>query len=446
MRKILGWLLAALVLALAGGFAWGRLRPADATQAHALALLTQDHRPAQGRNAWATYWLLDYDVPDDQLDVVYARERRHLFDWAATIPVESSTVPVYASLVAQSHPKLPSMGEKDRTRLCRSVDADCLAKVREHAPSLRALLARHAVRLARLQHIAPGDVLWDDTPLTPYTPLPSFSATQDLQLTAAALDFVEGSQIPALTAVCRNVQVTRQLHARTNSLIGAMVMVSWTDAAERLFAAMLAELPSDQPIPDACEAAFAPVTVADVDLCAPMQREFQWSLAAVAPIDPERHARLRDGWRRPLVDMRGLQRLLARRYAWACQADTRESMLADRELSAAQQPAPRPDMFDYLSNAIGSHLSQIPPPDFALYLNRNTDHAAALRATRLLLQARQAGLASTALRQHLEQQLPTISLEGTRSFRFDPDGRLRMSYYAPRQRRSAQVWRIAAPP
>lgn len=434
------------MLALAGGFAWGRLRPADAAQAQALALLTQDQRPAQGRNAWAVYWLLDYGVPDDQIDAVYARERRHLFDWATTVPAEASTLPAYAPLVAQSHPKLPGMIEEERTRLCRSVDADCLAKVREHAPSLRALLARHAARLARLQRIAPGDVLWDDTPVTPYTPLPSFGATQDLQLTAAALDFVEGRQMQALTAVCRNVQVTRQLHARTNSLIGAMVTVSWTDAAEHLFAAMLAELPAEQPVPAACEAAFAPVTAADVDLCAPMQREFQGLLAGVASIDPERHTRLRDAWLRPLVDMRGLQRLLAARYAWACQADIRAAMLADRELSAARQPAVRPDLFDYLSNVIGSHLSQIPPPDYAQYLNRNTDHAAALRVTRLLLQARQAGLAPSALRQRLEQQLPTLSPDGTRSFRLDPDGRLRMSYYAPRARRVAQVWLIAPPP
>lgn len=445
MRKKITWFITAFVLMLVGSFVWGRLRPASTAQAEALTQLQPATRPASERNAWPVYWLLDHDIPDNQLGAAYAQERRRLSDWAASIPpgADPTAVPEYVSPAAQAYPRLPWPDDAQRALLCGLADTDCLAKVRAQAPALRALLAQQQARLVRLRSISPGDALWDDTPATPYAPMPRFGRPESLQLSAAALDFVDNRRTQALAEVCRNVQVARGLHARTNSLIGAMVMISWTDAAERLFAAMLAELPAGEPLPEACPAAFAPVEMADVDLCAVMQREFVWVMGAAAAVAPARQ----HGWRRLraalLTDMRGLRRLYAPHYAWACRTDVHAAMLADHRQSAASLPKTSPDVFDRVSNPFGSVLTSVGPPDFSSYVNRNLDHAAGLRVTGELLRAHQAGLAGEALRERLARELGMPSA-GPRSHSFAPDSRhLRMSYYEPRQGRVELVLPIA---
>ncbi|HEV2682124.1 MAG TPA: hypothetical protein VGV14_16585 [Rhodanobacter sp.] len=441
--KGIAWIVATILLALIGGIAWGRLRPPSDAQARALALLQQDHRPTQGHNAWATFWLLDYDLPANAIDSVYARERQHLIDWTSRIRPDAPSTLAYDALVAKDHPKLPPISPGDRALLCHSADADCLGKVRGQAASLRAVLAQQATRLARLRSITPEDYLWEDTPFSPYAPQPAFLPSEDLLRTSAALDFVDGQRERGLTAICRNAQVIRQLHAHTNSLIGAMLMVGWMDAAERLFAGMLTELPVDQAVPASCTEAFAPVTLADVDMCAPMQHEFAWVLAGTATVDPARASGLKRWWLRATVDMQGIHRLIAPHYAWSCQADVREAMLADRKLSTAQAPIVRYDVFDAVANPIGVILARIASPDYATYMNRNEDYAAGLRLTRLLL-AGEASLSSTAFRSYLEQHFSTLTPAGARPLQFDPDGRhLRMPYYSPRPHKIALVLPIA---
>ena len=130
MRKKITWFIAAILVVLVGSSACGRLRPPGKAQAAALALLRQDHAPTPGHNAWVVFWLLDYDVPADQLDAVYALERQHLFDWADRLPPDASSVPTYDPLVAETYPKRPEISGDDRALLCRGTDTDCLAKVR----------------------------------------------------------------------------------------------------------------------------------------------------------------------------------------------------------------------------------------------------------------------------------------------------------------------------
>jgi hypothetical protein len=154
MRKGVIGIMAIILLVLVGNLAWGRLRPDSATQASALALLQPDRQPG-GRNAWATFWLLDYDVPANRLDAMYARERQYLFDRVGRLPADPSSPPPCEPLVAETYPKLPEIGTGGRARLCRGIDADCLGKMREQTSSLRALLAQ-------LRGITPANALWDD--------------------------------------------------------------------------------------------------------------------------------------------------------------------------------------------------------------------------------------------------------------------------------------------
>ncbi|WEN15564.1 hypothetical protein PY254_02480 [Rhodanobacter sp. AS-Z3] len=417
--KVLAWTLGLLLLVLIASFAWGRLRPPTSAQAQALSLLKPAAPPVAAFNAWATVWLLDYDIPADQIDAVYAQERQHALDWAQRLQNQPPTAN-YQKEAAQHFPKRPEFTAADRQTLCRRQDRDCLSKVRANLQPLRELLARQSARLSRLRAIPTDAILWDETTSRPDIPFPDFGAYENLQLTAAALDFVDGQHTQALAQVCSNALTVRNLHAHTNSLVGAMVANSWMDSIEPLLAGMLTELPADQPIPADCAAAFAPVTRADVSLCAPMQREYQLVQGGFAIIDPaQSRGRLRV-LMHLLVDIDSTRRLIAPVYGWACQPAVIDSMLDDRPLNGAQRPQVRYDAFDEVSNRIGLSLARITQPDSANYMNRNEDYAAGLRAMGWLLANRAAARTPVDWRQQFAQARADLQQGGSRDFQLDP--------------------------
>src|SRR3546814_6307709 len=57
------------------------------------------------------------------------------------------------------------------------------------------------------------------------------------------------------------------------------------DGYGRLWAQMLAELPAGHPLPVACEAALAPVSVDELSICETMRGEYSSSAAAIDAID-----------------------------------------------------------------------------------------------------------------------------------------------------------------
>lgn len=409
----------ALLLLLIGAFAWGRLRPPTPAQAEALKLLQMPAAPA-GANAWPVLWLLDYDIPADQLAVAYARERAQLQAWLAR--PEPHDMDSYPWLAAQNFAKRPPLSADDNALLCQPRSDDCLAKAREHAAPLRALLTRQAARLAALQGLAADAVLWDDLPIHIATPFPAFGAAMKLQLSAPALAFTEGQPAQALAALCQQATSVRRLHAHTNSLVGAMVGVAWMDGIERELAGMLAALPADQAVPAACAQAFAPVAPRDVDLCAPMQREYAVSNTALAVADPARQPDwLRRAGMWSLFSPALTQRLAAPSYAHACQAEVRAAQLADRALPLP--PPLRYDLVDRVTNIIGVILAQIAGPAYDQYAIRNQDYAAGLRLTAWLLAHRADTHGAAAWQQRLQQALPSLQQGGDRQFSVDPDGR-----------------------
>ena len=432
--KAVAWTVGALLFVLIASFAWGRLRPPTDVQAQAMALLQPVPPPAGASNAWATLWLLDYDVPADQVDAVYAQEREHLEAWAKQLPPNEPPTVGYTKWVAQHFPKLPEFAAVDREKLCGLQDRDCLNKVRANVQPLRELLARQSGRLTRLRAIPTDAILWDDTPATPYTPYPDLGAFESLQLTAAALDFVDGQPAQALAQICSNARTTRHLHAHTNSLLGAMVANSWMDPIERLLAGMLSELPANQPIPADCAAAFAPVVRADVDFCAPMQREYQFGQAGMATVDP---ARQRGSLRRRmqlLVDTKGTNRLIAPKYAWACQPAVTDSLLGDRPLRSTQMQGMHYDVFDVVSNGMGLILARLPLPDYVGYLNRNEDYAAGLRAMGWLLANRGSATTPDDWRRQFATARPALQQDGQRDFQLDAAGRQLLMPYTEKHR------------
>lgn len=431
--KVAAWMVGLSLVVLVAGYAWGRLRPSTEAQTQAMALLKPEPRLTSATNAWATFWLLDYDIPAAQTDAAYAQERAHLEAWARRTQADKSPSVGYVSRAGETFPKRPTISAAQAKLLCYPADSDCIGKVRANLPLLRELLAGQAGRLAQLRAIPSDAVLWDDTPLMVNSPLPDLGMPGNLRLTAAALDFVDGRKVQALAQVCRDARTVRHLHAHTNSLIGAMVANSWMDSIERLLAGMLTELPADQPLPKDCAVAFAPVTRADVDMCVPLQREYQGLQTVTANVLPDKTHRLR---LQLLFDIKHSRRLSAPTYAWACQPAVIERMVGDRPLSSVQMPRVHHDLFDKLSNPIGMILAQIAAPDVTKYLNRNEDFAASLRVTRFLLATRGTAATADAWQQQLTAARPTLRQQGSRLFQLDAAGhQLVMPYSAPSQRR-----------
>lgn len=445
MAKIIAGIAGALLIGLIVSFAWGRLRPLTAAQTQALALLTPAPAPpAGGPNAWATFWLLDYDVPAAQISEVYALERQHLQAWTQRSGADETSGAAYVNRVGQYFPKRPTLNADERKQLCRVADNDCLGKVRGNLQVLRDLVAGQAGSLAQIRAIPPDAVLWDDMPATAEAPIPSLGEIGNLRLTAAALDFIDGRQTQALTQVCRAASTVRHLHAHTNSLVGAMVADSWMDSIERLLAAMLSRLPAAQSIPADCAVAFAPVTRADIDMCAPLRREYLVSVSSFAAFDPAERPDLSRLKYLLLMDGAHTRAMIAPTYAWACQPQTIDDMQSDRPLSSAQTPVVRYDFFDAVSNPMGQMLARIAVPDYAKYLNRNEDFAAGLRMTAWLLATRATATTTSEWQRQLTASQATLQHGGSRQFQLDAAGRkLVMPYSAPRQHRTALILPLA---
>ena len=419
MAKTIAWMAGALLIGLIGSFAWGRLRPPSEVQAQAMAILKPVPAPTGVVNAWATFWLLDYDIPTAQIDATYVQEREQLEAWARLTQTDNSPNLSYDNSAGEHFPKRPAFSAAQSTQLCSANDPDCLGRVRANLQPLRELLASQAGRLAQLRAIPPDAVLWDDMPHTVNTPLPALSMAGNLRLTAAALDFADGRKVQALAQVCRDARTVRHLHAHTNSLVGAMVTNSWMYSIERLLADMLTELPSDQPIPEDCAVAFAPVTRADVEMCAPMQREYQSLQNVIANVVPDPSHRVRRFRMQVLLDIEHSRRLTAPTYGWACRPAVIDSMLGDRPLSSLQVPGVGYDFFDTLSNPIGLILARIVGPDYAKYLNRNEDYAASLRAMAWLLTNRATASTPADWRRQFASARSALQQKGSRDVRLD---------------------------
>ena len=437
--KALAGVIGVLLIALVAAFVWGRVRPPMPAQSEALKLL-QPSPMSAGRNAWPALWLIDYDVPADRIDAVYAQERARMQAWVSQMPASPSTTDaIYKPLVATQYPKRPPI---DRKLICASAEADCLAKVRAEGQPLRDLLTQQAGRLAQVESMNTANALWDDLPVRglQYAQWPDFADTEDLLLTTIAVDFVDGRQAQSLGAACRQALSVRRLHAHTNTLITSMVGIMWMEADERLLASMLRELPSDQSIPDECMRAFAPPAQADISLCAPMQHQFEVTASTVAVVVPDQLHGIQRLKMVALLDARGFRRLLAPTYAWACQQNVQIAALADQRFHMSHLLAVRYDVFDAVSNAIGLILARIAAPAYTQYAARNQDYAASLRIMDWLLRTRATAMTAADWQQQLAKALPALRESGNRNISIDPDGRfLRMGYYAPRAGRTELV-------
>src|SRR3546814_8917095 len=104
-----------------------------------------------------------------------------------------------------------------------------------------------------------------------------------------------------------------------------------TDGYGRLLAQMLAELPAAHPLPVACEAALAPVSVDELSICETMRGEYSSSAAAIDAIDdPKLAGTMQAALNRLVSDPEKTRALIAGNFAPACSSATRAMVAPDK--------------------------------------------------------------------------------------------------------------------
>lgn len=429
------WLIRGVLVLLASAASWALVvwsgvlpRTTDA-QRQALVSLRAPLENAHGqRNAFDLFWLIDYDIPEDQRAAVIAEDSAAL----SADPNAADGIP------SQREERFPRRVPKDAPTVERCAP-DCLAIVRADTQTWRDALAAQQPRLLALRELGSYDHNRSPFPLNFATPIPPYQNTGLLQLAEAALEHVDGDSEAALTGLCRDIAGWRGLKGRSDSLVAEMVGIATLQASARLYADIRAELPLGTPMPPACEASFAPLTVEQRVGCDVIRTEFALIDTAFSNLDRDPYwadeSPLRTLPGRWLFNPEATLAAAAPGYLEVCQLP----MLPIAEWRAAQTPVENwCGWQDHLFNPFGCDIIEMAIPAFGDYFRRDRD----AEGTFLLLQ-----LADWLAAQDDADAAFAARPETFRVFEQDvrfENGELSLDLLEPRQGDPRQ-WRIALP-
>lgn len=368
MQMLAGVLILGAVL-----WTWSRLQPLTPVQREAMALLQPSPEP-DGRNAFAALWLLGRDVPQTRLQQVAEADMQRIRAELARPP---RVLPAGTDEGAAAPYRDLRPNDADRALFCSPSD-DCLRQVRADPDGYAALVARHRVLLDRIAALSGYDFHRSQAPLDPRAPILMFSLAQ-MGTTSAAQAYASGEIDKGLAGACAGVRTWRTLGTGADSLVVKMLGIGLaTDGYGRLLAQMLAELPAGHPLPSACQAALAPVSVDELSICEAMRGEYASSAAAIDTIDNPRLAgNLQAVWNRLLYDPEKSRALIAVDFAPACSRATRAMLAADETWGWSQEPRPRRRV-ECIANLAGCILADIAAPAYVGYGKRAQDAGARL--------------------------------------------------------------------
>jgi len=360
----------AVVLAVVA-YLVSRWMPFPRADADALALV-EAPRPMAGRNGFAALWSLKYEVPVVEAERLLADELVR-FD-ASSVWTDGNEVPPNRS-VLDDYPMLEA--EADAGMLCRTSGADCLQQVRMRLDALVPVMASRSVLEARVAALDDYDYFRNPFPARPDMPLPAFQPLLHAH-TAHAYAFARGDHEAGLGGVCRNASIARKMVASGDNLIGGVLGIALMDASADLFAEMLAELPVDRPLPEACEGAFRPDGAMVAGICPTMIGEGKFALGTFRVLNAAGQP-----WHRKLkadlfLDQRKTMGKSARRHAWFCSPQAEALARADMSFDG-RVPMSDGWTFSCLANATGCILDNIAAPSLAGYAERFQDTEARLR-------------------------------------------------------------------
>jgi hypothetical protein len=344
------------------------LPPMPAEPRDALALMQAPLVRAVGEHdAFPRLWLLRQDVPEAEITTLFAEDREAILRAAPDVPPESD-LPSLAR-----YPREPL----DSGSLCPRAPQSCLAYVREDPKQARGIVQAHLPLLARATALREADHVRYGFTANPRSPVPPLGGIGNLQAMATALRFEEGDHGGALESACTDLATWRRLRARTDMLLMDMVGIAFAGTLAHLVAEMLAELPPDHPLPEACAHALAPEEPGEFDQCDVWRGEFALVSNVMTGLAAGETAELASEhlppvFNRLLLKERATLGLSAQHYARLC---------AGREHLAPAEPG----WLDRAFNPVGSILIAVAAPNLDDYRDRAEDFRALMQAMRLLV-------------------------------------------------------------
>lgn len=358
-----------------------RLRGPSAEQETALAKLAEvNATPAHGDNAFPLYWLMRYDVADDQIEAITAEDARR----AKAMHAAGESL---SALIPEDRPRLPAPANGD-PGLCDVNGEFCLARVASNPDATRELLARYPRTLQRARMLEAKNSFRIELPITIDTPLLNPGMAQHLRLSELALAWHDGRHREAIAGTCRNAASWRLRRHDSNSLIFSMIAIRFLDSATQLFADMLAALPSSESLPEDCIAAFSPIVEDDVSLCSEMAGEWLMSVDALRSLENPKSDSFADrvshSLGMPVFYSAGQTAATRAQHDFElyCSARGRQDALQDRVI---EPKAASEAIFECASNAIGCILMDAGLPVYTSYSQHLLDSAAHLRLAASLI-------------------------------------------------------------
>jgi len=412
-KKILLGLLAVLLTYLLVLWSEWLPRTTPAQQA-AQALLQQPLQRAQGQHdAFPLLWSLSYDMPEAERANLLATDQK------AYAQMEAAGKAVAFKSTAQG--RYPEAWP-EKSELCPPAQTgDCLTHVRANLEQIRATVALHAGLLSRATALRDSDHAHYGFRPSMVSPLPSLGIGP-LQVTASALEFVEGRPEAALDGACSDLASWRRLRSHTDMLLLDMVGVAFVDEEAALLASMLAELPADRPLPASCSAALAAPVAGETDQCDVWRGEYAstsntiggFSSAEMAMV-AGREPGISDRLSSLLLNERATLASFAPYYAQLCQ-------------SGGPQPFAPPGVVSQIFNPAGSAMLETAVPDYSGYRQRVQDMLVIVQGLRTVTWLRSQADPVAAFAQR-PQDMKTPDREIT----LDADGRhLRIPLLQPR--------------
>ena len=369
--------LALLALVAIAALLWtiSRALYPTAPQREALAVM---HLPAppEGENAFAALWTLDRAVPPEDMPQVIERDAARIAELPQFPDPDNAAAFEFVSAAEQYTDLAPS--PEDRELFCNHERDNCLDKVAADIPAYRALIERNRELLDRVDALADYDYVRQQLPwhMSASIAVPRHGG---LSSTRHALWFVDGRVDKALAASCRAIDTWRRLGASGDTLIWRLIANAYAVQNQgELFAAMLAGLPVDHPLPSECEPALAPPNPQELSLCTAMRGEFEMIAATTGPMLEELYDRY---WWSSLnfslllYDAEATEAARAQHIAPICAGDEIERIAADRP-EVDRQEAPGTWRFACLGNLTGCMMTSLAVPSYASYRLRMQDFGA----------------------------------------------------------------------
>ena len=404
------WTLFVLLFGWTGLIVSGLMPRLTTEQRDALAMMRAPNEHAHGeRNAFELLWLLPRDIPEADRAQVFTADM-------AAIDALHPTLSSDLDLASAHFPRHVEADER-MPEGCSSKPG-CLAAVRANPETFRSALALRAPMLAGLDQLGDYDHL-----RTPHRPslapqFPEYQQTGPLQLARAALRHMDGDTDAALTGLCRDLRVWRQLKGRSNSLVFEMNVLAWLRGGVRLVADIQAELPSAQSLPAGCAAALAPLVEAEHQSCDVYRAEFAGIDAAMDPCtmfasgpEPGLGDHAKAFAARFVYSGEHTRALLATELAKACAA------LRSPAVAIAVETETRCDRTARVFNPLGCILVDVSLPNHGHYWQREQDVDALLQTHALAdwLATRPDIAAAFAARPQLYRTLPVTLAADARS-------------------------------